>query len=87
MAAMPSSASSVGLLRWLLALLNYAIGVTAQATGRAAHVLDWALAMLTSLLVPLAYGACPQGTSAPSSLTWGEGSYARPRIGQVPTYP
>jgi hypothetical protein len=24
---------------------------------------------------------CRQGTSAPSGLTWGEGSYARPRIG------
>jgi len=30
---------------------------------------------------------CRQGTSAPPGLTWGEGSYARPRIGQVPTCP
>ena len=32
-AATPSSASSVGLLRWLLALPSYAIGGSAQATG------------------------------------------------------
>jgi len=33
------------------------------------------------------YYPCRQGTSAPPGLTWGEGSYARPRIGQVPTCP